>query len=221
MEFYKNTIIIVKTTKEMVIPDCQQLKSILPFAMAKDLLNEAGSLRNKEHGLATVLSYHITKTIDGTPFLLPSSVVESNDPAIIRLAKEISARKLSDSEKSEAIYDWVTENLEYDAATYFAFLRGESFTFKSALEALESRTALCMGFSHLTAALHRAIGIEAKIVYGEDHAWNEIKLNGSWVPMDTTRGAGYIDVQSESFVHIPNKEYVTKSDVKKEGEYLW
>ncbi|WP_053598550.1 transglutaminase domain-containing protein [Bacillus sp. FJAT-18017] len=193
----------------------------LPFAVAKGILNEAGTLRNKDHGLATVLSYHVTKTIAGNPFLLPSSVVQSDNSEVIQLAKEIIKDKNTDHEKSAAIYVWVTENLEYDAETYFATLRGQSFTFKSAMEALESRKAMCMGFSHLTAALHRAAGIEARVVYGKDHAWNEIKLEGRWVPQDTTRGAGYIDLQSETFVHIPNMEYVTKSDIKKEGDYLW
>ncbi|RDU36892.1 hypothetical protein DRW41_09310 [Neobacillus piezotolerans] len=197
----------------------------LPFAMAtslsKDLAYEASSLRTKDHGLLTTLSYHVTKTMEGNPFLLPSSVVESGDPEIVRIAEDVTFGKNTNKEKSIAIYTWVTENLQYDVATYFDAIAGRPFEFKSATEALRTRKAMCMGFSHLTAALHRAAGIEAKVVYGADHAWNEIRIDGKWVPQDTTRGAGYIDNRYREFIHKPNLDYLFRTDEFKEGEYLW
>ncbi|WP_409271080.1 transglutaminase domain-containing protein [Neobacillus sp. SCS-31] len=197
----------------------------LPFAMAtslsKDLAYEASSLRTKDHGLLTTLSFHVTRTMEGNPFLLPSGVVESGNSEIIRIAEEVTYGKKTAKEKSIAIYKWVTENLEYDAATYFDAIAGRPFEFKSALEALNSGKAMCMGFSHLNAAIHRAAGIEAKVVFGSDHAWNEIMIDGKWVPQDTTRGAGYIDNRAREFIHKPNLDYLFHTDEFREGEYLW
>lgn len=189
--------------------------------LSREIAEETSILRNKDHGLLTVLSYHLVNEVTGNPFLMPSSVVESGNPDIKKLAEFLTAGKETDREKSKAIYIWVTENLEYDADTYFDAIRGVPFEIKSAMEAFYTKKAMCMGFSHLNAALHRAAGIEAKVVYGNNHAWNEIKLEGRWIPQDTTKGAGYIDSRSRQFVPKPTMEFLIYTDMVKEGEYLW
>ncbi|WP_048826342.1 transglutaminase domain-containing protein [Bacillus sp. B-jedd] len=189
--------------------------------LSKEFAEETGTLRNKDHGILTVLSYHVVNEVTGKPFLMPSSVVESGNQEIAKLAEFLTKGKETEYEKSKAIYIWVTENLEYDADTYFDAIRGVPFDVKSAMETFYTRKAMCMGFSHLNAALHRAAGIEAKVVYGNNHAWNEIKVDGRWTPQDTTKGAGYIDGRSRQFVHKPTMDYLTYSDMVKEGEYLW
>jgi transglutaminase/protease-like cytokinesis protein 3 len=86
---------------------------------------------------------------------------------------------------------------------------------------LNSKLAMCMGYSRLNAALHRAAGIEAKVVFGEGHAWNEIKINGKWQTQDTTYAAGFLNEVSQTFIKQYMPLYFSKTDVMKEGEYDW
>jgi transglutaminase-like putative cysteine protease len=188
---------------------------------ADPFVETIGHVRTKEHGLLTVLSYFMINTLDQHPFLAPSDVIESDHTMIQQLAKELTQGKESDIEKSKAIYSWITENIAYDADYYYKIRNLQDFDFDSALETLKKGKSLCMGFAHLNAALHRSIGIEAKVVYGEDHAWNEVLLDGVWYSQDSTKGAGYIDGLSKKFVSAPTMEYFSVLHLKKEGEYLW
>lgn len=185
------------------------------------IVKEIGHNRNKNHDLITVLSYLMINSFDRNPFLTPSDVVESDDSRIQTLAKHLTSEMNTELEKSKAIYQWVTENIEYDADYYYKIQNLTDFEFDSAVETLERRKSLCMGFAHLTAALHRAIGMEAKIVYGGQHAWNEILINGEWHCQDTTKGAGFLDNRKKKFVQSPTMKYFGATCTLKDGEYLW
>lgn len=78
-----------------------------------------------------------------------------------------------------------------------------------------------MGYARLNAALHRAAGIEAKVVYGEEHAWNQVKINGLWQDQDTTYGAGYIDKNTHQFIPTYNPIYFAYAEKRWEGEFEW
>lgn len=184
-------------------------------------VNDLGHIRTKEHGILTALSFYIIGTFNQNPFLAPSDVVESDNPTIHSLAVQLTEKKETDIEKSEAIYTWITENIEYDAEYYYQVQNLSDFEFDSALETLVKKKSLCMGYAHLNAALHRAIGIEAKVVYGSDHAWNEIFIDGVWYSQDSTKGAGFIDQMSKTFVHSPSMAYFSIPNLEKDGDYLW
>lgn len=184
-------------------------------------VQDLGHIRTKEHGILTALSYYIIYSFNQEPFLAPSDVVESDNPKIRKLALRLIEGKTTDIEKSEAIYSWISENIEYDADFYFQVKDLTEFEFDSALETLNKRKTLCMGYAHLNAALHRAVGISAKVVYGDDHAWNELLLDGTWYSQDPTKGAGFIDQQSKDFIAAPSMAYFSIPNLKKDGEYLW
>lgn len=149
------------------------------------------------------------------PFLIPSKDVESDAPEIMKLAKQITDGYDSDLAKSKAIYDWVAKNIVYDAESFY---RGEDVS-HSALETLQLGVTDCNGYARLTAALHRAVGIEAKIIYGDtagedrpfdgitDHVWNEVLINGEWIILDTTWGAGYLNPELGTFVPEFTRDY--------------
>lgn len=185
------------------------------------IVEEIGHNRDKNHNIFTVLSYMMIHSFVKNPYLTPSDVVESDHPMIKSLANDITEGMTTDLEKSRAIYTWVTENIEYDADYYYEIQYLSDFEFDSALETLEKRKSLCMGIAHLSAALHRSVGIEAKIVYGEHHAWNEVLIDGRWLSQDATKGAGYLDERSKEFVQAPSMEYFGTDCNEKEGEYLW
>lgn len=158
--------------------------------------------------------YHLT---DGNPFLQPSYMVQSNDPALKALAQNITSGKRTDTEKSQAIFEWVAKNIAYNAP----LVNAANPPLYSALETFQSRVVLCSGYADLSAALHRAVGIETKVSYGENHAWNEVKLNGVWQSEDPTYGAGFINANTNQFVRSYHPAYFTKTDKHKEGEYPW
>ncbi|WP_147534837.1 transglutaminase domain-containing protein [Bacillus marasmi] len=185
------------------------------------IINELGHARTKEHGIMTGISYFLMNTFHHNPFLTPSDVVESDNNEIQALAKQLTADKETELEKSKAIYTWIIENIEYDADYYFQVQHLTDFDFDSAVETLQKRKSMCMGYAHLNAALHRAVGIETKVVYGNEHAWNEVLLDGTWQDQDSTKGAGFIDNQNRRFIPSPSMEYFTYSGLTKEGEYYW
>ncbi|WP_327607490.1 transglutaminase domain-containing protein [Virgibacillus tibetensis] len=137
--------------------------------------------------------------------LLPSRGIESNHPTIVTKAEEITAGLESDREKAKAIYQYVTQHVAYDVekAANDTFNIGDS-----ALTTLESGIGICQDYAFLATALLRAIGMESHYVEGyagERHAWVEVNVDGNWLEMDPTWGAGY--VQDGVFHFHYNEDY--------------
>jgi len=124
--------------------------------------------------------------------LLPSRGIESTDPTIVAKAEEITAHLNSEREKAKAIYEFVAKNIAYDVHKAEADLFHVS---DSALSTLHAESGICQDYAFLTTALLRAIGLEAHYVSGhagDRHAWVEVKVDGEWIEMDPTWGAGYV-----------------------------
>lgn len=131
-------------------------------------------------------------------FLVPTKDVESDDPNIIKLAKEITKNKSTDMEKARAIYKWVVANIKYDYAKYAKHLNNDYNNKYGALNTFKTKTGVCYDYAVLTAALGRAIGIQVKVVSGTGrtqlfeglHAWNEIYCSEEkkWINVDATFG---------------------------------
>lgn len=122
-------------------------------------------------------------------FLHASEYVETHNPKIIETAKTITKGKATDEEKSKAIFEWVAKNIAYDTKAYNA----GDIKLYSSTETLKSRKAMCNGYSHLVAALHRVVGIKASVVVSEEHAWNEVYIKNKTYLVDATWGAGWVD----------------------------
>lgn len=126
-----------------------------------------------------------------------------NDKDITALAKEITASSKDDYAKMKAIYKWVAENIYYDypayrGKTYILDERGDVSSANPRV-IYERRRAVCGGYTALTVAFFRAIGIPAKSISGpvnsdstQGHAWTQAWLESEkrWVIMDTTWGSG-------------------------------
>lgn len=166
---------------------------------------------NKVLGFA---QYHLT---DSDPYLTPSYMIQSDNPALKALAENITSGKESETEKSMAIFKWVAKNVTYNVP----LINAVDPPIYSALQTYQSRVVLCSGYADLSAALHRAEGIPAKVAYGENHAWNEVLLNGVWQSEDPTFGSGYINISTNKFVPSYQAVYFSKTDKHKEGEYPW
>ena len=113
---------------------------------------------------------------------------DSANPEIIRTAKKIVAGSPDQSEMIKRIANFVykhIKNKNYNHGTL------------SASEVLRLQSGDCTEHSSLFAALSRAAGIPAKMVYGLVmnpsgqlffHNWNEAFADGKWVPVDSTFG---------------------------------
>jgi len=179
-----------------------------------------------------------------TSYLLPSFSLQSDSSEIVEAASQASASAYSDREKALALHDWIAKELAYDFDGY------NSNTYADrpfdALSVLKSKVTVCEGYSNLYAALLRAVGIRAKVVYGKrfvdgvpadksyeqicksefsrlnDHAWNEIYIDNRWVMVDLTRDGGYsTDNTTAGFKHTPgNYKYFDLSPGDFSGQYV-
>jgi transglutaminase/protease-like cytokinesis protein 3 len=109
-----------------------------------------------------------------------------------------------DTEKARALFRWIAANIDYDLN---AARLGEGGG--AAEEALRNRSAVCGGFSDLFSRLAQAAGLEAVSISGwargmnyavgdpmggsPNHAWNAVKVEGRWILVDCTWGAGAVD----------------------------
>jgi transglutaminase-like putative cysteine protease len=189
----------------------------LSYTVGDVIVNLDEYYNGVENDPNTVLGYAEYHLTDGDPFLLPSWMVQSDNPTLVALAHTITNGRQTDTEKSRAIFEWVAKNIAYNAP----LVNDPNPPLYSALQTYQTRVVLCSGYADLSAALHRAIGIEAKVDYGENHAWNEINLNDVWQIEDPTYGAGFINANTMRFVPSYQPAYFSKSDKHKEGEYPW
>lgn len=87
---------------------------------------------------------------------------------------------MNDHQKVKAIHDWIVLRLAYDTslARYTAF------------DALSTGEAVCQGYALLAYKMLNAAGLPARIVEGKvdtgDHAWNLVRIGGSWYHLDAT-----------------------------------
>ncbi|EWG08838.1 transglutaminase domain-containing protein [Cytobacillus firmus] len=154
--------------------------------------------------------FEVESTGEDKRDLLPSRGVQSDAPQITELAQELTEGISGEREKAKAVYDYVAKNVSYDVNK----LETDDFSWDdSALKTLDSKTGVCQDYSYLAIALLRASNMEARFIEGtafggfwpQKHAWVEVKVDGSWLTMDPTWGAGYI--KDDKFVAAFNEKY--------------
>lgn len=115
----------------------------------------------------------------------PTLSVQSDNPLIVRKAKELVAGSNDAVQAARVIHSWVMENIRQKGTP----------SMPSAVDVLKTMEGDCNEHAILYAALCRAVGIPCKIcaglVYRDGlfwyHAWNKVYL-GRWIPVDPTFG---------------------------------
>lgn len=124
-----------------------------------------------------------------------NSLVQSDDPRIRELAAQAVAQATNDAEKAAALERFVHD-----------YMRQVSFSqaFGTAAEVAASREGDCTEYAVLLAALARATGIPSRVAVGlvytraagepafAFHMWDELYVDGAWIPYDATLGLGGI-----------------------------
>ncbi|MDX1925870.1 MAG: transglutaminase-like domain-containing protein [Pirellulaceae bacterium] len=167
---------------------------------------------SKEHGAGLAYSFRELPNRQGVPFVsitidtkvddtgfradamspaesLRSATVfwPANDPAVVSLAKKITAGKATNDEKVMAILEWLTpgKNLKYS---------GQTGSRWGTLKVLEQRSGHCWDFSDCFVTLARAAGVPSRQVAGwlygsSGHVWAEYYREGKgWQQVDPTGG---------------------------------
>ena len=111
-----------------------------------------------------------------TQYLAPSPYIESNDPQIQALAKQVGMEHEEPWKRVEGIYDWVREKVRY-----------QDMPLKGALAGLHDGTGDCDELSSLFIAICRAGGIPARTVRVPGHCYAEFYMldalgEGRWFP---------------------------------------
>jgi transglutaminase-like putative cysteine protease len=186
---------------------------------SQNFLKKVSLYRTNDFFTLTTVVKLILSYAEVSEYILPSKLVQSHHPEIQQLANELTIGLKTDEEKSKAIFNWVASNISYDTESYFRDPTNPRYY--SSLETLRNKQALCSGYANLNAALHRSVGIEARVVYGEGHAWNEVKISNSWQEQDPTYGSGGLDMNNKSFIPQFNEQYFSSADLRREGIFPW
>jgi transglutaminase-like putative cysteine protease len=119
--------------------------------------------------------------------LRPTPEVDADAPAVVELARELTADAATDRERADRIVEWVYDNLEKDLATNLG----------TASQVLDRKVGDCTEHALLVTALARAAGLPARqvsgLIYVGDelgffgwHAWTQIAIDGRWVAVDAS-----------------------------------
>jgi len=153
-------------------------------------LDFAIDLRSKANGK----SFDLAEYLDG------NSVEEVIRPiAEIRIKAERLTRNVTnDRQKALMIYQWVVNNIQYDANKGVQFSQNPDGIPVGASVAFTKRKGICFDYASLYAAMCESIGLKVRFVTGitysgrswGDHAWNEvyIKNENKWISVDTMFG---------------------------------
>ncbi|MGE5372693.1 MAG: stalk domain-containing protein [Solirubrobacterales bacterium] len=135
--------------------------------------------------------------------------VQSSDPGIQQKARQITAGLTDDRDKIAAIHDWIAKNIAYDTTWEGTELTQRAL--QDSVTVLQDKTGVCQGYSNLTAAMLRSLGIPTRVVTGwarrpsqtwadllrnspaKNHGWNQALAGDRWITMDVTWDAGSSD----------------------------
>lgn len=126
---------------------------------------------------------------------------------------------MSDLEKELAIHNYVVNNTAYDYTNYVnGTLPEQSFTDYGVLI---TGKAVCEGYAKAMFRLMSLAGLDCKVVKGlgdgQAHAWNIVKINGSYCQVDAT----WDDPVTTNGQNILSYDYFDLSDSQMSKDHQW
>lgn len=122
-------------------------------------------------------------------YVYPSFDCQSDSYLIQNITNEVLSvlpADSSDNVKIQAIHDYIIQNCYYDDASIEN--NGIYRKKQDAVSVVNNGTAVCAGYTALTAAMARYAGIPARYITSKEinHAWNHVRIDGTWYFCDTT-----------------------------------
>jgi hypothetical protein len=152
-------------------------------------------------------------------YLEPEEMIESEDPVLIKKAREITKGSKDSWEAACRLSKWVADNISY------AIPGGGT-----ARKTYDIKAGECGAHSLLLAAFCRAVGIPARVVWGcmytpnyggsfGQHGWSEIYMGkAGWIPVDST--AFETDYVDSGHIRLGIYQYLTTALNAKNMEVL-
>ena len=193
------TLFSVQSDKEL--PDPRSLTHLRVELVGADL--DSSRLSNNRQSVLSTSPFLVEVTTvvpepggqqgelpDPDPYLRPDALLQADHPKMVAAADSIVGGLADPRVKSQAIAQWVYEELE----------KTPTVSLPSALDVLKTRQGDCNEHAVLVAALSRAAGVPATIASGlvymdgsfYYHAWNRVYV-GEWIDMDATFGQDVAD----------------------------
>ena len=109
-----------------------------------------------------------------------------------RILGSIVNDSMSEREKVKAVHDWMCEHIDYDYDNYLNDTIPASSRNPDGV--LSSGRAVCQGYAETFQVFMDILEIECELVSGTadngftvgGHAWNQVKVDGSWYNIDVT-----------------------------------
>ncbi len=150
----------------------------------------------------------------------------SKAQSIEKLAEYLTKNFDSETEKIRSIYVWMTDNIKYNHRV----INNNNISIEQRLKkekaerVLKSKWAVCEGYSNLFHELCSSAGIASEVVIGKvkkvdgkiapiGHAWNVVRADGRWYPLDVTWGAGGLSDENNKFVKRFNEQFFLSDPV--------
>ena len=102
---------------------------------------------------------------------------------------------MTDTQKINAIYKYVTEAFFYDQISSRQLSEENQLKERNILKGLKNENGVvCEAYAMLSQRIFQKAGIENEFVYGtnntsgEPHIWNKVKVKGKWYHYDATAG---------------------------------
>ena len=162
-------------------------------------------------------------------YLKPTEQVQSNNPRIRELASQLTSNVKTEFDAVQRVIAWIVDHVHYvtPPAKY------------DAVYSLESGKGNCQNFSHLTAALLRAVGIPVRIINGVTfnqpfdiawpkgtltfkmgqgrHSWVEVWFpEFGWVPFDPQNTMLFVSTR-----YLRIEVGVDNNETKNDGLLRW
>lgn len=141
------------------IPDYSN-ESFVQKVISQDEFSKRVQVTSKMHPLRSRVPFPVAAgTISGMnrQYLLAENDRQSSDPALVRLAQDLTRGSRFAHEAANTILTWIADNLTFDTSITVA---------SDAVSAYRYRKAYCVGYSNLAVALLRAAGIPARVAHG-------------------------------------------------------
>lgn len=131
------------------------------------------------------------------------------------LARYLRAGAKTERKTIETFFYWISQNIEYDLELCEKLDITENDV--SVKTTIEKKKTICDGYSRLFLALCQAVKIECVKISGVaksfldekegGHAWNVVRINQKWLLVDTTWGAGAVDISTNTYRKKVNLNY--------------
>ncbi len=193
---YLKTRVLLEPVPASITTDINRAGQTFSGDIDENIVNGIFEVEHKTYfgENAPPFSMNIVHNDSVSQYLKPEETIESDDPALIKKAREITQGSKDLWEASCRLGDWVADNIN-----------GGAFD-GTALETYKIKSGSCGPQSKLMAALCRAAGVPTRVVWGclytpeyegsfGHHAWNEVYMGeAGWIPVDVTiHETDYID----------------------------